>query len=63
MLIGVNVGPNLTYTGSLATLLWRRVLPADVVPKARDYARLGLVTVPAGIVGGVLALWLGLRVL
>ena len=28
MLIGVNVGPNLTYTGSLATLLWRRVVRA-----------------------------------
>ena len=25
VLIGVNAGPNLTYTGSLATLLWRRV--------------------------------------
>src|SRR4051812_6012467 len=25
-LVGVNVGPNLTYVGSLATLLWRRIL-------------------------------------
>src|SRR6202012_3433104 len=28
MLIGVNVGPNLTYVGSLATLLWRRIVHA-----------------------------------
>jgi arsenical pump membrane protein len=28
-LIGVNVGPNLTYVGSLATLLWRRVLQRE----------------------------------
>ena len=26
MLVGVNVGPNLTYVGSLATLLWRRIV-------------------------------------
>ena len=25
VLLGVNIGPNLTYTGSLATLLWRRI--------------------------------------
>ena len=26
VLIGVNIGPNLSYAGSLATLLWRRLL-------------------------------------
>ena len=28
VLLGVNIGPNATYPGSLATLLWRRLLPA-----------------------------------
>jgi arsenical pump membrane protein len=28
MLIGGNIGPNLNRVGSLATLLWRRVLDA-----------------------------------
>ena len=35
VLVGVNVGPNLTYGGSLATLLWRRLLPADAKPERR----------------------------
>ena len=32
MLVGVNVGPNLSYVGSLATLLWRRVMHAHDEP-------------------------------
>jgi arsenical pump membrane protein len=62
VLIGVNVGPNLTYTGSLATLLWRRILHrhgAD--PSLRDFTVLGLLTVPACLVLSVLALWVLLR--
>src|SRR5204863_183136 len=48
MLIGVNVGPNLTYVGSLATLLWRRVLHAhDAPPELGEFVRLGALTVPA----------------
>ncbi len=31
LLVGVNIGPNLTYTGSLATLLWRRVVRREGV--------------------------------
>ena len=59
MLIGVNVGPNLTYVGSLATLLWRQILhQRDASPDARVFLRLGLLTVPAALIAGVAALWL-----
>jgi arsenical pump membrane protein len=63
-LIGVNVGPNLTYVGSLATLLWRRVLHEhDAEPAIGEFLRLGALTVPAGLAAATLALWLALRVL
>lgn len=58
-LVGVNVGPNLTYVGSLATLLWRRVLHArDHQPDLREFVRLGLLTVPAILVLATVAVWL-----
>jgi arsenical pump membrane protein len=63
MLIGVNVGPNLTYVGSLATLLWRQILHNhDAAPDPRDFLRLGVLTVPPALLAGVLALWLSLKV-
>ena len=63
VLIGVNIGPNLSYAGSLATLLWRRVLREhDEEPNLREFTRLGLLTVPLTIVLSVLALWVSLRV-
>ncbi len=58
VLIGVNVGPNLAYPGSLATLLWRRALPVDLRPTLRQFTVLGLVTVPAVLLAAVTALWL-----
>jgi arsenical pump membrane protein len=64
VLLGVNIGPNLTYTGSLATLLWRRILHArGSRPDLGEFTRLGLLTVPAALILGVLALWGGLHVL
>jgi arsenical pump membrane protein len=57
MLLGVNLGPNLTYIGSLATLLWRRVL-GDVRPSAREFLRLGAIAVPLSLAASVVALWL-----
>ena len=61
-LVGVNIGPNLTYVGSLATLLWRRVLRArDAEPAVGEFLRLGALTVPAGLLAATVALWIGLR--
>ncbi|OBG88193.1 arsenic transporter [Mycobacterium sp. E802] len=61
VLIGVNVGPNLTYVGSLSNLLWRNVVHRDGLPaKATEFSWVGLVTVPATLLAGVLALWLSL---
>jgi len=62
VLLGVNIGPNLTYTGSLATLLWRRVLRQHGSgPSLGEFTRLGLLTVPAGLILAVLALWAALH--
>jgi arsenical pump membrane protein len=64
VLLGVNIGPNLTYAGSLATLLWRRVLRAhDSEPALGEFTRLGLLTVPLALVAAVLALWAALHVI
>jgi arsenical pump membrane protein len=61
VLIGVNLGPNLSYVGSLATLLWRRVLhERDHVPALGDFTRLGAVTVPATLITSTVALWVAL---
>ena len=61
-LIGVNIGPNLSYAGSLATLLWRRLLAdRDQDVDLREFTRLGLATVPAGLAVATVALWAGLR--
>jgi len=63
VLIGVNIGPNLTYVGSLSNLLWRRILGANGIPtQAREFSVLGILTVPISLVLAVLALWAGCRV-
>jgi arsenical pump membrane protein len=63
VLLGVNIGPNATYPGSLATLLWRRQLPSAEKPSARQFHTLGLVTVPPLLVLATCALWIAIRVL
>ncbi|MDT0390275.1 SLC13 family permease [Streptomyces dubilierae] len=64
VLLGVNIGPNLTYAGSLATLLWRRIVQQHGHRVGLgEFTRLGLLAVPAALVPAVVALWLSLRVL
>jgi arsenical pump membrane protein len=61
-LVGVNVGPNLTYVGSLATLLWRRVLHAeDEAVDLREFVTLGALTVPAALLVCTTLLWLSAK--
>jgi arsenical pump membrane protein len=63
VLLGVNIGPNATYPGSLATLLWRRQLPAEVRPRARQFHTFGLLSVPVLLVLAVAALWAAVRLI
>jgi arsenical pump membrane protein len=63
VLIGVNVGPNLTWVGSLATLLWRRIVQAhDHEAPLGEFTLLGLVATPVAIVASTTVLWAVLAV-
>jgi arsenical pump membrane protein len=64
VLVGVNLGPNLTYAGSLATLLWRRIVhDHDTEVNLPEFTKLGVLAVPATLVGAVVALWVSLAVI
>lgn len=63
MVVGVNLGPNLTYVGSLAIMLWRRVTAENGEPASiGTFTVLGLITTPLTILGSVAALWVALQV-
>jgi arsenical pump membrane protein len=63
VLLGVNIGPNATYVGSLAPLLWRRILArSGHTPTLWEFLRLGALTVPLCLLVSVPALWLALTV-
>jgi arsenical pump membrane protein len=62
MLLGVNIGPNLSYAGSLATLLWRRLLPVRHRPRVTVFHGLGLMATPLILAGAAALLWASLQV-
>ncbi len=63
VLLGVNIGPNLAFFGSLANLLWRDVMHRhSVAPPSRQYLLLGVLTVPPTLLAAVVSLWLVLPI-
>ena len=56
LLVGLNVGANLTRIGSLANLLWRQAGPADVTSWGRFHA-IGVATTPVIVVLCTTVLW------
>jgi arsenical pump membrane protein len=55
LLIGLNLGPNLAVTGSLAAFLWfRTAAQLGIAASARQVTRLGIVLAPAAIAAALL---------
>jgi arsenical pump membrane protein len=64
VLLGANIDPHLTYAGSLATLLWRRIVHRhDHTVDLTEFTRLGLLTVPAGLLLATVRLWVSLHLI
>ena len=63
VLVGVDVGPNLTFVGSLANMLWRRALTVELRVSAREFHLYGLLTVPVILVVTTALVWSGGHVL
>jgi len=54
-LVGVNVGPNLTVNGSLATLLWLAILRRNGIPMSGlAFAKIGLIATPLALIASAL---------
>jgi arsenical pump membrane protein len=57
VLIGIDLGPNLSVTGSLATLLWLIALRREgETISAWDFLKLGAIVMPPALFGALLAL-------
>lgn len=58
ILLGVDLGPNLSVTGSLATILWLIALRRENVEiTAREFFALGVLAMPAALLASLLLLW------
>jgi arsenical pump membrane protein len=58
ILIGVDLGPNLSVTGSLATILWLIALRREKVEiTAWEFFKVGIIVMPVALIGSLLVLW------
>jgi arsenical pump membrane protein len=58
ILIGVDLGPNLSVTGSLATILWLIALRRENVEiTAWEFFKIGMIAMPAALIASLLVLW------
>jgi arsenical pump membrane protein len=61
VILGADLGPNLTTVGSLATMLWLLILRRKGLDVSTlDYIKLGLTVVPVMLLAGALLIWLRL---
>ena len=59
VLLGIDVGPNLAITGSLATILWLLALRQDQVKVSFfDFLKVGAVAMPVALGAALLGAWL-----
>ncbi len=62
VLIGVDLGPNFSVTGSLATLLWLIALRREGVKiSAWRFLKVGAIVMPPALILAILAIWLTAR--
>jgi arsenical pump membrane protein len=58
ILIGVDLGPNLSVTGSLATILWLIALRREKVEiTAWEFFKIGVIAMPVALISTLLVLW------
>jgi arsenical pump membrane protein len=58
MLIGVDLGPNFSVTGSLATILWLIALRREKVQiTAWEFFKIGVIAMPLALIASLLLLW------
>jgi arsenical pump membrane protein len=58
VMIGVDLGPNLSVTGSLATILWLIALRQGGAEITRlEFLRVGVVAMPVALLLALAALW------